>query len=95
VCLIKPQFEAGPQNVGKHGVVRDHHVHETVLEEIIEFALKHNYDVLGLDFSPITGGEGNIEFLLHIRLSDQLGQLSSAVSIPTVLANAYAHLTQK
>ncbi|RHW49633.1 TlyA family rRNA (cytidine-2'-O)-methyltransferase [Bombilactobacillus bombi] len=95
VCLIKPQFEAGPENVGKHGVVRDHHVHEKVLQDIINFSLEHNYDVLGLDFSPITGSEGNIEFLIHLRLSQQLGQQAAQVNITDVLTRAYEHLKQR
>lgn len=89
VCLIKPQFEAGPQYVGKHGVVRDVQVHKTVLLDIINFSLDHNYDVLGLDFSPITGSEGNIEFLIHLRLSEQSGQIMPQVDVTKVLAQAY------
>lgn len=60
-ALIKPQFEAGREQVGKKGIVRDRKVHEAVVEMIVEFALK-GYDVEGLTFSPITGGDGNIEF---------------------------------
>lgn len=61
-ALIKPQFEAGREQVGKKGIVRDRKVHEAVVEMIVEFALKEGYDVEGLTFSPITGGDGNIEF---------------------------------
>ncbi|TES54219.1 TlyA family RNA methyltransferase [Halalkalibacterium halodurans] len=66
VALVKPQFEAGREEVGKKGIVRDKSVHQKVLSTIVEFALKEGYAVGGLDFSPITGGEGNIEFLLHL-----------------------------
>lgn len=91
VCLIKPQFEAGPENVGKHGVVHDPKVHEMVLNDISNFALEHHYDILGLDFSPITGGEGNIEFLIHLRLSDssKRGIIETDTSVQDVMENAY------
>ena len=67
VCLIKPQFEAGRERVGKHGVVRDSAVHCDVINKIIEFVVSKGVFVSGLDFSPITGPEGNIEFLLYIK----------------------------
>ncbi|MCA1320593.1 TlyA family RNA methyltransferase [Bacillus tianshenii] len=67
VALVKPQFEAGREQVGKKGIVRDPDIHEAVLEMIRDFSLKEGYDVQDLSFSPITGGEGNIEFLLHLK----------------------------
>lgn len=67
VCLIKPQFEAGPENVGKHGIVRDHAVHAAVINKVVKSALKVGFDVLGVDFSPIKGGKGNLEFLIHLQ----------------------------
>lgn len=70
VCLIKPQFEAGRGKVGKKGVVRDPAVHIEVVEGIYEFVLENGFDVLGLDFSPIKGPEGNIEYLIYLRRSD-------------------------
>ncbi len=66
VCLIKPQFEAGKERVGKKGVVRDPQVHCDVLSEFIEHAEQAGFFVKGLTFSPITGPEGNIEFLGHL-----------------------------
>jgi 23S rRNA (cytidine1920-2'-O)/16S rRNA (cytidine1409-2'-O)-methyltransferase len=66
VALVKPQFEAGREQVGKKGIVRDPKVHEYVLQSMIDFSLETGYDVKDLSFSPITGGEGNIEFLLHL-----------------------------
>jgi 23S rRNA (cytidine1920-2'-O)/16S rRNA (cytidine1409-2'-O)-methyltransferase len=66
VCLIKPQFEAGRENVGKKGVVRDRSVHVQVVREICAFARETGFAVLGLDFSPIKGPEGNIEYLLYL-----------------------------
>ncbi len=65
VALIKPQFEAGRENVGKKGVVRDIEVHKDVVRNIVEFLLNHNLNVLGLSYSPIKGPEGNIEYLVY------------------------------
>lgn len=70
VCLIKPQFEAGRGNVGKKGVVRDPAVHIEVVQAIYDFCLENGYSVLGLDFSPIKGPEGNIEYLIYLQKSD-------------------------
>lgn len=67
IALVKPQFEAGREHVGKKGIVREANIHESVLVSMIEFALHEGYDVLDLSHSPITGGDGNIEFLLHLR----------------------------
>ena len=71
VCLIKPQFEAGREKVGKKGVVRDKKVHEEVVKTICDFALENGYSVLGLTFSPVKGPEGNIEYLVYLRKSDE------------------------
>lgn len=67
VCLIKPQFEAGREKVGKKGVVRDQKVHLEVVEKVSDFAKELGFAVLHLDFSPIKGPEGNIEYLIHLR----------------------------
>ncbi len=67
VCLIKPQFEAGKENVGKKGVVRDTHVHINVVKNIISFAIEAGFDVKGLTFSPVKGPEGNIEYLIYLK----------------------------
>ena len=67
VCLIKPQFEAGREKVGKKGVVRDRAVHKEVMEQIISYAKSLGFLIKGLDFSPIRGPEGNIEYLLYIQ----------------------------
>ncbi len=71
VCLVKPQFEAGREKVGKKGVVRDPLVHIEVVQNIYNFCLENGFDVLNLDFSPIKGPEGNIEYLIHLRKSDE------------------------
>ena len=67
VCLIKPQFEAGKDEVGKKGVVRDKAVHEAVVRDILSFAPEIGLSVMGLDFSPIKGPEGNIEYICHMK----------------------------
>ncbi|MBC1226457.1 TlyA family RNA methyltransferase [Listeria booriae] len=67
MTLIKPQFEAGKEQVGKKGIIRDAKVHLEVIEKITTFALAEGYSVLAIDFSPITGGEGNIEFIAHLK----------------------------
>ena len=66
VALIKPQFEAGREQVEKHGVVRNPKVHEQVIHNVWDYAKTLNFGVLGLDFSPIKGPEGNIEYLIHL-----------------------------
>ena len=76
VCLIKPQFEAGKENVGKKGVVRDKAVHIAVIEKIIGIVKENNFSLLGLDFSPIKGPEGNIEYLVHLQKTEEIGVLS-------------------
>ncbi len=67
ICLIKPQFEAGREEVGKKGVVRDPAVHERVVNGILEFAPTLGFTVMGLDYSPIKGPEGNIEYICHLK----------------------------
>ena len=72
VCLIKPQFEAGREKVGKKGVVRDKSVHVEVIENVSCFALVSGFEILGLDFSPVKGPEGNIEYLIHLRKTAEI-----------------------
>ncbi|RKM62847.1 TlyA family RNA methyltransferase [Butyrivibrio sp. XB500-5] len=100
VCLIKPQFEAGKDKVGKKGVVRDPKVHEEVVHRIIDFVHIAGFEVLHLDFSPIKGPEGNIEYLVHIEknpeYNEKVSQLSEAdgekILRETVEAeNGYSH----
>ena len=71
-ALIKPQFEAGREKVGKKGVVRDKEVHVEVIENVTAFALANGFIPLNLEFSPIKGPEGNIEYLLHLKKSEQM-----------------------
>lgn len=92
VCaLVKPQFEAGRAFVGKKGIVRDPSVHEQVLIDISTFAAEIGFDVVSLDFSPITGGEGNVEFLLHLKkgsgkIAVQLEKIQSVVNLAAQLS---------
>lgn len=88
VCLIKPQFEAGREKVGKKGVVRDKAVHEEVVERIIEFASQNGFFVKNLEYSPIKGPEGNIEYLVYIR-KDETGGVDAAVDIKAVVDAAH------
>ena len=71
VCLVKPQFEAGREKVGKKGVVRDKKVHEEVVEQIMQYVLSIGFEILELSFSPIKGPEGNIEYLLYIENTEK------------------------
>lgn len=66
VALIKPQFEAGREEVGKKGIIREKSIHVKVVDKIKQFSLQQGYDIQNVSFSPITGGEGNIEFLIHL-----------------------------
>jgi 23S rRNA (cytidine1920-2'-O)/16S rRNA (cytidine1409-2'-O)-methyltransferase len=79
VALIKPQFEAGREKVGKLGVVRDSKVHVQVLEDILSFAVYLGFALHHVTFSPITGGEGNIEFLAHFSLNEE-----ESVNLPSL-----------
>ena len=73
LCLIKPQFEAGKEKVGKKGVVRDPETHQEVLDNFVTLADSLGFKILGLTFSPVKGPEGNIEFLGHLSLADVAG----------------------
>ena len=70
LCLIKPQFEAGKEKVGKKGVVREKSTHKEVLDNFVALADELQFKILGLTFSPVKGPEGNIEFLAHLTLDD-------------------------
>ncbi len=88
VCLIKPQFEAGRQEVGKKGVVRDKQIHIKVINKIIEFSKEIGFSIIGLDFSPIKGPEGNIEFLLYLKKSEN-EDVSINYNVNDVVENAH------
>ena len=88
LCLIKPQFEAGKDKVGKKGVVREPETHQEVLNDFVTLAAELGFTILGLTFSPVKGPEGNIEFLGHLTLGDQPG-----ISPDTAEIVAQAHQT--
>ena len=90
LCLIKPQFEAGKENVGKKGVVRDPKIHQMVLDNFVALAGSLHFTILGLTFSPVKGPEGNIEFLAHLTLADVQG-----IQPDTAAIVAQAHETLK
>ncbi|NBH12642.1 TlyA family RNA methyltransferase [Lachnospiraceae bacterium] len=90
VCLIKPQFEAGREKVGKKGVVRDAGVHREVIEKILAFAQELGFAVKALEFSPIKGPEGNIEYLVYIRKNKELDE--ACIDVPAVVAQAHRTL---
>lgn len=82
VLLIKPQFEAGKELVEKNGVVRDSTVHEEVIKSVIDFCIDNNFTVKGLDFSPIKGPAGNIEYLLYIgKFKDDINQANAGLDL--------------
>ena len=81
LCLIKPQFEAGKDKVGKKGVVRDPAVHKEVLDDFVALTKEINFKILGLTFSPVKGPEGNIEFLGHLTLDDKQGMIPDTESV--------------
>ena len=93
MALVKPQFEAGTEPVGKHGIVREAPTQEKVLEDITAFALATGFDVKDLSFSPITGGEGNIEFLLLMQKAEETGTLAPGVDIHETVKKAHDSLT--
>ncbi len=92
LCLIKPQFEAGKSAIGKKGVVRDAKVHRRVLEELCVFFNETSFSVTALDFSPITGGEGNIEFLAALVYSKTKPCAPLPVSVKDVVDAAHKML---
>ena len=91
VCLIKPQFEAGKDKVGKKGVVRDKAVHIETVEKTVNMMLQNNMRILGLDFSPVKGPEGNIEYLIYVEKSE-CGEDISHVTAADVVAASHNKL---
>lgn len=94
VALIKPQFEASRENVGKKGVVRDAAVHESVIKNVIAFAKGEGFGVAGLDFSPIKGPEGNIEYLLHLVMDGSVDNISDAY-VEELVSRSHGDLDKK
>lgn len=91
VCLIKPQFEAGREKVGKKGVVRDKEVHKEVVSSICEFCVNNGFAVLSIDFSPVKGPEGNIEYLILVKKSDN-AYIDEPVDVDNVVECSHEEL---
>lgn len=91
VALIKPQFEVGKENIGKKGIVKDEKLHFKVLESIVEFCINLDFEVKNLNFSPIMGSKGNIEFLIYLKKGNIKKYISKDV-ISDVLESAYKNL---
>lgn len=89
VALIKPQFEAGREQIGKNGIIKDAKVHEAVLDKVTRFAVEYGFSVKRLDFSPIQGGHGNVEFLAYLQKSNQ-AENQVADQFKEVVAQAHA-----
>ena len=96
LALIKPQFEANRNDVGEKGIVRDPIVHQEVLNKMIQFSLEQGYDIEALNFSPITGGQGNIEFLAHLKWNNKpSGLLSETIDINKTVKMAHKSFESK
>ena len=96
VALIKPQFEAGREKVGKKGVVREANTHYDVVQKIIDFAMSVGFDIVDLTFSPIKGPEGNIEYLIYLKKSQEDGAVQKVPFDPrTVTDRAFEALTKR
>lgn len=95
VCLIKPQFEAGKEKVGKKGVVTDPKVHREVIEKIENFAASIGFQICGLDYSPIKGPEGNIEYLLYLQNAGEEPTMAPLSDISEVVAASGEALSHK
>lgn len=95
VALIKPQFEAKREDVGKKGVIRDAKIHEQVLARVAAAAEEEGFALLDLAYSPVTGGEGNIEFLAHFGWKKQHKSAVDAARFQTVVEEAHAHFAGK
>lgn len=92
VCLIKPQFEAGREKVGKKGVVREKSTHVEVIEAVIAYGREIGFGVLNLDFSPVKGPEGNIEYLLYLQNCPAEGQAQMRMDVKRVVDEAHKTL---
>ena len=94
VALIKPQFEAGREKVGKKGVVREKSTHLEVIHKIMDYAMSVGFDLCALDFSPIRGPEGNIEYLIHLRKCGGDTGVNHGIDADAVTARAFETLAK-
>lgn len=95
IVLVKPQFEAGKEKVGKKGVVRERATHLEVLENVAEFAYEEGYTLRDASFSPVTGGEGNIEFLFHLTAEKSAERNFTADQFDALISKAYKELKER
>ena len=94
--MIKPQFEAGREKVGKKGVVREKSTHIEVIEKVTEYAISIGFEVKALEFSPIKGPEGNIEYLVHLhKCPQELAYMDEGIVIRDVVEEAFRTLAKK
>ena len=94
VCLIKPQFEAGREKVGKKGVVREKSTHIEVIHKVIDYAMSIGFEVLNLEFSPIKGPEGNIEYLVHLQKCEATDRISPEIDVEKTVDQSFATLAK-
>ena len=94
VCLIKPQFEAGREKVGKKGVVRERSTHHEVIEKVAQYAHSIGFEILNIDFSPIKGPEGNIEYLIHLKKCPDGQPPEISVDLSSVVDHAFEELAR-
>ncbi|EEJ42344.1 MULTISPECIES: TlyA family RNA methyltransferase [Leuconostoc] len=94
VVLIKPQFEAGRENVGKNGIIKDTAVHKQVLQKVTQMMVTDGFSITDLTYSPIKGGQGNIEFLAVLKRSNQ-AEISEHINIDRLLERTYEQLNHK
>lgn len=94
VALIKPQFEAGREKVGKKGVVREKSTHIEVIQKVIDYAMSIGFAILNLEFSPIRGPEGNIEYLVHLQKCEATDQIAPEIEVAAIVDAAFDTLTK-
>ncbi len=94
VALIKPQFEAGREKVGKKGVVREKSTHIEVIQKVIDYAMSIGFAILNLEFSPIRGPEGNIEYLVHLQKCEATDQIAPEIEVEATVDAAFDTLTK-
>ncbi len=92
VCLVKPQFEAGREQVGKKGIVRDKRVHQEVIRNVIQYGTDNKLFPIGLTYSPVTGAKGNIEYLLYLTKKSEAADVLSAEDISSIVNTSHEEL---
>ena len=95
MALVKPQFEAGPEQVGKGGIIRDPEVHRQVLLDVIRKALECGYSYRGLTYSPVTGADGNLEFFLWLAVDQDRAERDFEEDVEAVVDLAHSELLDR